>query len=80
MVEVDSIVRVLRGTRRGHLARVTAVNFANDKVPLALVRYRVRFGDGETEWYEVAMIEEWVTRSHTAPQSSEEHCQMTTMR
>ena len=72
MVEVESIVRVLHGTRRGHLGRVVAVNFASDKVPLSLLRYRVRFGDGETEWYEAAMIEQWLTRSTAAPHSSEE--------
>ena len=80
MVEVESIVRVLHGTRRGHLGRVVAVNFASDKVPLSLVRYRVRFGDGETEWYEAEMIEEWITRLNVASHSSEETYQHTVMR
>ena len=80
MVEVESIVRVLHGTRRGHLARVVAVNFATDKVPLALVRYRVRFGDGDTDWYEAAMIEEWGARSSAASHSNDESRRLTLMR
>ena len=80
MVEVESIVRVLYGTRRGHLGRVVAVNFATDKVSLSLVRYRVRFGDGETEWYEAAMIEEWITRSNVASHSPEGNYLHTVMR
>lgn len=66
MINAESIVRVLHGTRRGHLGRVVAVNFAAEKVPLSLMRYRVRFDDGETEWYEPAMIEEWVVRNRVS--------------
>jgi ribosomal protein L24 len=80
MVEVESNVRVLHGTRRGHLGRVVAVNFATNKVPLSLVRYRVRFGDGETEWYEAAMIEQWITRPNSASHSSAETYRQTMMR
>ncbi len=67
MITVGSIMRVLHGTRRGHLGRVVAVNFAGEKVTPALMRYRVRFDHGESEWYESAMIEEWVVRTRTNP-------------
>lgn len=58
MINVNSIVRIRCGVRKGQLAEVIDTNFKHEETPLPLRRFHVRFAVDDSDWYEASTLEE----------------------
>ena len=58
MIDINSTIRIRYGLRKGDIAEVVGTNFEDEKTPLALRRFHVRFTADDADWYEAAALEE----------------------